>query len=252
MSSNAKRPAAGATGSGLPSGAASDVVEETVLLGGRTVRMLRPRDADAVLDDVLAEADPGDDRLPFWAELWPSGAALARALGGRPLAGRRLLELGCGLGLVSVTAALAGARVLAADQAPEAAAFAAANAARNGVGVRTAVCAFGEPGPLLAEAPWDLVVASDVLYEPRNIPELLWLLPRLVDTGEIWLADPGRPMRDRFLAGVDATCWAREALPGAPATVTIYRLRRRAASGQAPGRLQGRLGVAAAAGTRHQ
>jgi predicted nicotinamide N-methyase len=253
MSSNAKRPAAGVPGSGLPPGAASDVVEETFLLRGRTVRMLRPRDADAVLDDVLAEADPGDDRLPFWAELWPSGAALARAVAGQPLAGRRLLELGCGLGLVSVTAALAGARVLAADLAPEAAAFTAANAAHNGLEVRTAVCAFGEPGPLLAEAPWDLVVASDVLYEPRNLPELLWLLPRLVDdTGEVWLADPGRPMRDRFLAGVDATGWARETLPGEPATVTIYRLRRRAASGQAPGRLQARLGVAAAAGTRHQ
>ena len=100
------------------------------MLGGRTVRMLRPRDADAVLDDVLAEEDPGDDRLPFWAELWPSGVALARVLGGQPLTGRRVLELGCGLGLVSVTAALAGARVLAADQSPEVSSISSSAAAR--------------------------------------------------------------------------------------------------------------------------
>jgi predicted nicotinamide N-methyase len=205
------------------------VVEETFVLGGRSVRLLRPRDADAVLDDVLAEEDPGDDRLPFWAELWPSGVALARAVSAQPLAGRRVLELGCGLGLVAVTAALAGARVLAADRSPEATAFAAANAAHNGVGLRTAVCAFAEPGPLLAGAPWDLVVAADVLYEPRNVPELLWLLPRLLDdAGAVWLADPGRSMRDRFLAGVDATGWGCEPFPGEPDTVTIYRLRRRA------------------------
>jgi predicted nicotinamide N-methyase len=216
-----RRLAAGARGSGLPAGAASDVVEETLVLGGRTVRMLRPRDADAVLDDVLTEEDPADDRLPFWAELWPSGVALARALSGQPLAGRRLLELGCGLGLVSVTAALAGAGVLATL-------FAAANAAHNGVGLQTAVCAFAQPGPLLAGAPWDLVVAADVLYESGNVPELLWLLPRLVDdAGAVWLADPGRPMLERFLAGVDATGWRCETFLGEPDTVTIYRLRRR-------------------------
>jgi predicted nicotinamide N-methyase len=223
------RLAADARGSGLPAGAASDVVEETFVLGGRTVRMLRPRDADAVLDDVLTEEDPADDRLPFWAELWPSGVALARALSGQPLAGRRVLELGCGLGLVSVTAALAGAGVLAADQSPEATAFAAANAAHNGVTLQVAVCAFEEPGPLLAGAPWDLVLAADVLYEPRNVPVLLGLLPRLVDNrGEVWLADPGREMLDTFLDGLAEAGWRCQRLGGDPATVAIHRLVRRA------------------------
>jgi hypothetical protein len=69
------------------------------------------------------------------------------------------------------------------------------------------------------------VVAADVLYEPRNVPELLWLLPRLVDdAGAVWLADPGRPLRDRFLAGMDATGWRCETFPGEPDTVAIHRL----------------------------
>jgi predicted nicotinamide N-methyase len=212
---------------GLPAGAASDVVEETVLVGGRPLRLLRPRDGDAVLDELLAEDDPDEDRLPFWAELWPSGTALARAVAARPLAGRRVLELGCGLGLVGVTAALAGAAVLVVDRSPEAIAFAALNAERNGVTLQRAVCAFDQPERLLAGAPWDLVLAADVLYEHRNVPVLLWLLPRLVGRdGEVWLADPGRPMLARFLAGAEATGWRHEQVAADPGTVAVHRLRR--------------------------
>jgi predicted nicotinamide N-methyase len=218
---NGPRDSSVAPPAGLPPGAASDVAEEAIQLAGRTVRMLRPRDGDAVLDELLAEDDPDEDRLPFWAELWPAGVALAQAVAVRPLAGRRVLELGCGLGLVSVTAALAGASVLAVDRSPEATAYAAVNAARNGVTIDTAVCAFDQPERLLREAPWDLVLAADVLYEQRNVPVLVWLLPRLVDaTGEVWLADPGRSMLSRFLAAVDAAGWQRDQAG------TIHRLTR--------------------------
>lgn len=210
---------------GLPGGAAADLVEELLVLGGREVRLLRPRDGDALLDEVLAEEDPADERLPFWAELWPSGSALAAAVAARPLAGVRVLELGCGLGLVSVTAAGAGADVLAADQSAEAIAFTGVNAARNQVRVRTVLCSFEQPGPLLDGAPWDLVLAADVLYEPKTIPVLLDLLPRLVDgTGEVWVADPGRPREQAFLDGVDGLGWRRESRPTTP-PVTLHRLR---------------------------
>jgi predicted nicotinamide N-methyase len=126
-----------------------------------------------------------------------------------------------------VTAALAGADVLVVDRSPEAIAFAALNAERNGVTLQRAVCAFDQPERLLAGAPWDLVLAADVLYEQRNVPVLLWLLPRLVgQDGEVWLADPGRPMLARFLAGAEATGWRREQVPADPDTVAIHRLRR--------------------------
>jgi predicted nicotinamide N-methyase len=212
---------------GLPPGATSDVVEEAVALGGPTLRMLRPRDGDAILDELLAEDDPEEERLPFWTQLWPSGTALARAVAGRPLAGRRVLELGCGLGLVSVAAALAGGEVLAVDRSPEAVTFTAANAARNGASLRTLVCAFDQPEPLLAEAPWDLVLAADVLYEQRNVPVLLWLLPRLVGPGgEAWLADPGRNGLETFLSGAEAAGWRRDQPPGGGDPATVHRFRR--------------------------
>jgi methylase of polypeptide subunit release factors len=67
-----------------------------------------------------------------------------------------------------VTAALADATVLAVDQSSEATTFAAVNAARNGVSLQTAIGAFDQPERLLRGAPWELVLAADVLYEQRN------------------------------------------------------------------------------------
>jgi predicted nicotinamide N-methyase len=137
--------------------------------------------------------------MPYWAELWPSALALARAVGSRQLKGARTLELGCGLGLPSLAAAVAGGRVTATDWAPDAIAMTRVNAARNDLRIETFVASWTAPDALLARAPWDLVLASDVLYEERNGEALLPLLPRLIDKGEIWLADPGRPAAGPFL-----------------------------------------------------
>jgi predicted nicotinamide N-methyase len=213
---------------GLPSGAAADLVEEVLVLGGRETRLLRPRSGDALLDEVLAEDDPADDRLPFWAELWPSGSALATAVAEEPLTGVSILELGCGLGLVSVAAALAGATVTAADQSPEAVAFTTVNARRNDVVVDVVRCAFEHPGPLLERGPYDLVVAADVIYEPKTVPVLAGLLPRL--GRRVWLADPGRPREDEFLGQVDRAGWERDTEvvtpPDALPRVRIHKLTR--------------------------
>src|SRR3954462_13627978 len=136
------------------------LTEETIpLRDGRDVSILRPRDSEELLQE---EAFEHEELLPYWAELWPSSVALARAISGRSLRGARTLELGCGLGLVSIAAALAGGRVLATDWSAEAGAMTTTNAERNDVALETLVCSGAEPGPLLERAPWDLVLASDV------------------------------------------------------------------------------------------
>ena len=163
-------------------------------LAGRALVLHRPRDTDAML---VEEAFDHEELLPYWAELWPSGVALARQVHARSWRGARVLELGCGLGLVATAAALAGARVLATDWSPASIAATQANAERNGATVETAVVDWNHPELLLERAPWDVVVAADVLYEARNIPVLLELLPRL--TREAWIADPGRPAAETFL-----------------------------------------------------
>jgi predicted nicotinamide N-methyase len=177
-----------------------DVVEEVVAVAGRDLALLRPRDAEALLSE---EAFAHEEFLPYWAELWPSALALARLIGTRALHGARTLELGCGLGLPSIAAALAGGRVLATDWSVEAVAMTRVNAARNDAALEALVASWTEPAELLERGPWDIVLASDVLYEARNGEALAPLLPQLLAPhGEIWLADPGRPAADGFLEAI--------------------------------------------------
>src|SRR3954462_7649066 len=171
-----------------------DLVEEAVMLpGGGELSVRRPRDSEALLDEHAFE---DDEFLPYWAELWPSGVALARAIATRSLKGATVLELGCGLGLPSVAAALAGGRVLATDWSTSAIELLATNAERNGAALETAVITWTAPDAVLERAPFDLVLASDVLYERRNLPVLAELLPRL--GREVLLADPGRASLEEF------------------------------------------------------
>jgi predicted nicotinamide N-methyase len=202
-----------------------DAVSERIALPGGEVEVSRPRDAEALLSDESFERE---EFLPYWAELWSSAVALAHDVSMRSLRGRRTLELGCGLGLPSIAAARAGGRVVASDWSPEAIAATATNAERNGVAVETLLCSWGAPAPLVDRAPWDLVLASDVLYERRNADQLLALLPRLVDVrGRVLIADPGRPPAESFLERA-AHDWhvATTANRRAP-RISIHRLRRR-------------------------
>ena len=118
-------------------------------------------------------------------------------MAGLELDGLKVVELGCGLGLPALAAALRGAEVLATDWAEDAIELLQRNAERNGVLLRVARVRWGEPDPLLRAAPWDLVLGADLLYEARNAEQLTELLPRL--GGQILLAEPGRPFAREFL-----------------------------------------------------
>jgi predicted nicotinamide N-methyase len=202
-----------------------DLVEETVALSGRELTILRPRDGEALLDEGAFARQ--DEFLPYWVELWPSGLGLARAIGGRALRGARVIELGCGLGLPSIAASLAGGRVLATDWSAHAVAVAVENARRNGVELEADVASWYAPDEIVERGPWDLVLAADVLYEERNVPVLEELLPRLTgDRGEVWLADPGRTAAEHFLREAPATWSVRTTRDPLLPSVSVHRLRR--------------------------
>jgi predicted nicotinamide N-methyase len=182
----------------------ADHVEETVELAGRPLTLLRPASADQLIDE---QAFDDDEFLPYWAELWPSGVALAHAVAALDLRGSRVLELGAGLGLPSLSAALCGADVLATDWADDAVELLRLNAGRNRVELRAERVRWDDPGPLLEESPWELVLGADLLYERRNADQLLELLPRL--GADVLLADPGRPFAQGFLERA-STAWRIE------------------------------------------
>ncbi len=158
------------------------------------VAILRPPSAEELIDEAAFDEE---EFLPYWAELWPSGLALARHAAALELHGLRVLELGCGLGLPALAAALRGAEVLATDWAEDAIELLRRNTERNGVFLRLAHVRWSEPEPLLRSAPWDLVLGADLLYEARNAEQLAELLPQL--GGEVLLAEPGRPFAKEFL-----------------------------------------------------
>jgi len=178
----------------MSGGTEVELVEEVVALRGRELLIQRPRDSEALLDE---EAFEHEEFLPYWAELWPSGIALAEVVAGLELRGKRVVELGAGLGIPSLVAASGGADVLATDWADDAVELLRVNAERNGLRLRAERVRWDEPEPLLRDAPWDVVLGADLLYEQRNAEQLLELLPRL--GGDVLLAEPGRPFAKSFL-----------------------------------------------------
>ena len=171
-----------------------ELVSLSIELPGGELRVLQPEEAAELPDDGAVEWAPV---APYWAVLWRSGVALARELDREALHGLSVVELGCGLGVPSLAAARAGASVLATDSAPEALELVARSARANALDVETARVDWAEPGELVRRAPFDLVLAADVLYERQSMAQLLSLLPRLAPLA--WLADPGRPAADAFL-----------------------------------------------------
>ena len=205
------------------------VEHSSIELATGRIDIAHPRDVVKVFYELNFGADGQEP--PYWAKPWPCGVELARAVAGAVPPGSRVLELGCGLALPSMAAAHGGAQVLATDQAEGALAFADYNARRNHIPLDVATCEWTDPVAAVAGAPWDFVLAADVLYLHSGLDALRDLLPRLVgSTGEIWIADQARPPARDFLT---ACCdWAvistaSTAIP----EVTIHRLRPRRPSG---------------------
>lgn len=173
-----------------------DVEEAVVRVGERERAILRPRSAD----DLISEADfARDERLPYWADVWPASTALAAHVATMHGFGRPLLELGCGLGLVAASAVEAGYDVLASDYYDDAMRFASVNVRRlTGRRLRTRHLDWRALPDDLPR--FDVVLASDVLYEPSYAPLVSELFARaLTPRGEGWVADPGRVATGLFL-----------------------------------------------------
>ncbi len=190
------------------------------------MHLLQPEEAAELPDDGPVEWAPV---APYWAVLWRSGVALAGELGGASVRGKRVVELGCGLGVPSIAAAREGAAVLATDACPDALALLARNAEANRVGLETAAVDWVEPEGLVGLGPFDLVLAADVLYERPSVARLLALLPRLAP--EAWVADPGRPAAAAFLERAEPA-WAIDTR--ARGVVSIHRMKLRS-NGSDPG-----------------
>jgi ETFB lysine methyltransferase len=183
-------------------------VTETVDIdvAGESLSILKPRNSD----DLISEVDfVRDDRLPYWADVWPSSLILAQHLANEAGAGRSLLELGCGLGIVSTAAMRSGYTVVASDYYDDALSFTRANAWRN---LRREPTTRMIDWRALPEdlGSYDAIVAADVLYE-MTYADLVAdaLAAALAPGGMAIIADPGRVAVDQFIAACEARGLAR-------------------------------------------
>jgi predicted nicotinamide N-methyase len=173
------------------------IVRTRVDLERRDVEILHPASADELINEADFEKD---ERLPYWADLWPSAKMLSRALVEEAGAGKRALELGCGSGLVSVSAVIAGYDVLASDYYADAMLFTRLNVERNVAGktVRTREIDWRDLPKGLGR--FDRVLAADVLYEPAHGDLVARAIAKtLAGDGRATVADPGRISRQSFI-----------------------------------------------------
>jgi predicted nicotinamide N-methyase len=140
----------------------------------------------------LAEMDEQDFGTPYWAHYWSGGLALARHIldHSETVAGRGVLDLGAGSGIVGIAAARAGAReVIAADTDRYALAATCLNAAANGVTISTFL------GDLTANPPpaVDVVLVGDLFYEHDLAERVTTFLDRCFGSHiEVLIGDPCR------------------------------------------------------------
>lgn len=173
----------------------------------------------------LATSETDPDEFPYWTEIWEAGRALAEYLARGPVLRGPVLELGAGVGLTGIVAALRGATVLQTDMVPDALRTARLNAARTGVEDRVrAVVADWRAWPIRQQ--FRLVLGADIIYRPALHASLRAVLRQtLASGGTALLADPGRESGDQFARRLMADGWR----------VTEYPLRMPGRAG--PGRL---------------
>ena len=166
--------------------------DQTFRVGDRKIRLSTPRS--------MPESDTG--AMPVFDLVWPSGPQLANYLLNVDLDGKRVLDLGCGLGLVALSLGSRQVDITAMDIHPAAAEFLHKNARRNKVRLSSVVTAsWAEPPRDLGQ--FDLVLASDVLYEPRQFSSLPGFLATHVRPGgQAFIVDPDRGMHQAFLDGM--------------------------------------------------
>lgn len=168
---------------------------EEVAIGDLTWTLLKPANAD----HLISEADYVlDERLPYWADLWPSARVLAATLLREDGRGRTLLEMGCGLGLPSIAAMQAGFDVTSTDYYDDALHVTRGNAKRN----------LGrEPDVRLVNwrawpddiGQFDVIIAADVLYEKEYATLVAECLAKSLKPGGVaFIADPGRLALPQF------------------------------------------------------
>ncbi|NDY42326.1 methyltransferase domain-containing protein [Dissulfurirhabdus thermomarina] len=164
---------------------------ETVTVGGKTLEVLGVADLEPLIGGRDVFANPRE--FPFWVKIWEASVVLADFLAALPPdPGRRLLELGAGLGVTGLAGAAFGHRVTLTDYQEEILDFGRVSAAVNGCADRAAfeVVDWLAPRDL---GRFDVLLGSEVLFNEQFFEPLLGVFRRyLAPGGVVYLAHDAR------------------------------------------------------------
>ena len=222
-------------------------VTDRLTFGSVCLEFTRVADPNRVLDEVAAEEDRRERatgqrhqeplHLPYWAELWDSGGGVAAFLVNRwptELAGRSVLDLGCGQGLLGCVALALRARVTFADLEAPALLFARLNA------LPFEAWTFSPRQIRTRKLDWqrddlherfDLIMGADILYDRTQWPHLdrFWRA-HLAPAGSVLLGEPGRPTGGMFLDWLGDKGWmateSEQSVPTRERPIRIFQLSR--------------------------
>ena len=167
------------------------------------LRVLRDKQQYSDPDGHGARAGISSAQWSLLGQLCPAGRLLAQAMDRFDIQGKRILELGCGIGLASLVLMQRGGDVVASDIHPLAEPFLAYNAALNALpAVHYRQLHWDRELPTLGT--FDLIIASDVLYEQDHAALMADVIRRHANpTAEVVVADPGRGNSARFSRMLD-------------------------------------------------
>lgn len=168
------------------------------------------RDIDQLWSQ-LNEYELADERIPYWAELWPSSLALARLLQAKKeeIWHQPCLDLGCGLGFTGLVGQFLGASVIGCDYTLRALQTARQHSKINSISLSWVAMDWRDPAVKKGSI-WR-IWAADILYERRAMrPVLNFLQWSLSAGGKAWLAEPGRSVFGHFVELAHQGNWGLE------------------------------------------
>ena len=211
--------------------------EHRIDIGEQTFTVLSVTNFDELYDQLISKGmqheDVADERIPYWAELWPSAVGLATHIAKHKnlVAGKTALEIGGGLGLPALAAASEGSDVTSTDYLQDAVDFAGKNAALNGISnIRFQTFDWRK-----AEGyeRFDVLLASDVAYERSQFDHLERAFTHLLKPGGlILLSEPNRYIAEPFLERLSRTGYDMQKysydveVKGIRSKVSVYEIKR--------------------------
>lgn len=181
----------------------------TVDADGESFEIAKVADPDSVfMDSIYAEQHSSDSTIawqPYWAQAWESSVALARYVAERAPRGKRVLDLGCGVGVVGAIAAARGADVVLGDIAQPGLLFAQLNVWpwRERADIRRIDWQRDQLTPA-----FDWIACADIVYDYRDWADLdrFWRA-HLANQGEVLIAEPSRISGREFREAIVQKGW---------------------------------------------